>query len=105
MTHFLVYVSLAVLLIGHPVNAAEPLNLSNVTGPVQQWRPDSATITVGGKTYEMPDGVEFMDGTSKNLSSTDLKSGVRVMLMIVNGKVTHVIINPIQPLPFDLPSR
>jgi hypothetical protein len=93
------------LLLGHPVNAAEALVLSDLTGLVQQWRSDSASIMVEGKVYETADNVVFMDGQLKSLSRNSLKSGAKVMLMVANGKVTHVIVNPAQTSPFDRPDR
>jgi hypothetical protein len=105
MNNFFVSVFLAVLLVGQPLNAAEPLNFSNVMGAVQQWRPDSAAITINGKVYEIPERTPILDGSSKDLGRADLKPGVQIMLMIANNKVTHVIINPAQSIPFDIPSR
>lgn len=93
------------LLLGQPVNAAEPLLLSDVTGLVQQWRPDSTTITVSGRTYEITSNTVFMNGASKPINRSVLRSGSRVMLMVANNRVTHVIVDPIQPSPFDRPNR
>lgn len=93
------------LLLGQPGNAAEPLLLSDVNGLVQQWRPDSATITVAGKAYEMTSSTVLMDGAAKPLNRSALKSGSRVMLMVANNKVTHVIVDPVQSSPFDRPNR
>lgn len=105
MKHFLVSIVVPLLLLGQPVHAAEPLRLSDVTGLVQQWRPDSATITVGGKAYEMTADAVFLDGASKTINRSTLKPGSRVMLMITNDKVTHVVVNPLQPSPFDRPNK
>ncbi len=93
------------LLLGQPVNAAEPLLLSDVTGLVQQWRPDSTTITVSGRTYEMTSNTVVMDAASKPINRSVLRSGSRVMLMVANNRVTHVIVDPVQPSPFDRPNR
>lgn len=105
MKHFIASILVPLLLLGQHAHGAEPLNLSDVTGLVQQWRPDSASITVSGKAYEMAEGVEFMDGAAAAMSRSSLKSGARVMLMMANGKVTRVIVNPIQPSPFDRPNK
>jgi hypothetical protein len=105
MRKFLASLFLPILLIGQSANSAEPLLLSQPTGRVQQWTSDSASITVQGKTYEMTQGVVFMDGASKPLSRGSLKTGVPVMLMVDNGKVTHVIVNPLQSSALDRPSR
>lgn len=105
MKKFLTSIFFPLLLLGQPVNAAEDLVLSDLTGLVQQWRSDSASIMVEGKVYEMADKVVFMDTQLKSLSRSSLKSGVKVMLMVANGKVTHVIVNPAQTSPFDRPGR
>lgn len=93
------------LLLCQPVNAEEPLVLSDVTGLVQQWRQDSTTITVTGKTYEMTSNTILMNGAALPINRSALKSGVRVMLMVANNKVTHVIIDPVLSSPFDRPNR
>ncbi len=105
MKHFLASIAVPLLLLGQPVRAAEPLRLSDVTGVVQQWRPDSASITVSGNAYEMAEGVEFMEGAAAAMSRSSLKPGARVMLMMANGKVTRVIVNPVQPSPIDRPNK
>lgn len=85
--------------------AAVPLERLEITGVLQQWRAAASTIVVTGKTYQMADDVQFIDGAAKPVDRSTLRSGARIMLLVADGKATHVVVNPAETSPFDQPKK
>ena len=85
--------------------ASMPLERLEVMGILQQWSATAKTATVAGKTYQMADDVQYLDGAAKTVGRSTLRTGARVMLLLADGKVTHVIVNPAQTSPLDQPRK
>lgn len=85
--------------------ASMPLERLQVTGTLQQWSATAKTATVAGKVFHMADDVQYLDDAAKAVRGSTLRTGTRVMLLLANGKVTHVIVNPAELSPLDQPRK
>lgn len=78
---------------------------AEVQGTVQNWVPGASVVQVGGKVYPLSKDTRVTDRDSALLPLSALKSGLRVQLMIFQGVVTHVVVNPAVGASMDLPKR
>lgn len=76
---------------------------ADVRGVVEQWAPATATIKVSNRSYPLGQGVQVTDRNAKLISSSQVRVGSRVLLMLSGGAVTHVIVDPGSTNPFERP--
>lgn len=105
MKKFIALILVPALWWTQPAAAAMPLERLEVTGTLQQWSATAKTAMVAGKIFQMADDVQYLDGAAKAVSRSTLRTGARVMLLLADGKVTHVIVNPAQISPLDQPRK
>ena len=88
------------------VFAQQPVELpAEVRGKVEQWAPSARVIKVDGRTYSLSKDMQVIDAKAALLSSGAVRSGGRVLLMISQGSVTHVVVNPGSGSVMDLPQQ
>lgn len=75
----------------------------DVRGVVEQWAPAAATIKVSNRSYPVAKDVQVTNGNAKLISPSQVRAGARVLLMLSEGTVTHVILNPGSTNPFERP--
>lgn len=76
-----------------------------VRGSVEQWAPGARVIKVGGETYTLSKEVQVMDSNTALLKHNAVRPGGKVLLMIWQGEVSHVVVNPGTGPVMDQPQR
>ncbi|MEZ5665164.1 MAG: hypothetical protein R3E94_16775 [Burkholderiaceae bacterium] len=81
------------------------LNETQALGPVQQWAPGAGIIKVAGVTYRISSDFQVMDRKGRKLSVQDVRPGAKVMVVSVAGRAMHVIVDPGNEAPLDVPQK
>lgn len=74
-----------------------------IRAQVQQWVPGSKTLKASGKVYELAADVQWLDRQARFTNPHAVRAGIPVLLLIADGQVTHVIVNPGPYNPFERP--
>ena len=84
---------------------AQPTNSesSEVRGAVQSWAPGARVVQVNGKTYTLNKDVQVIDKNATLLKHSAVRPGLSVQLLMFQGMVTHVVVNPDLNNAMDLP--
>ena len=67
---------------------------TEVRGTVQQWAPGASVVQVGGKTYTLSKDMQVIDRNAALLTNNAVRAGLSVQLLMFQGVVTHVVVNP-----------
>ncbi|MEW6478933.1 MAG: hypothetical protein AB1455_05710 [Pseudomonadota bacterium] len=82
---------------------AQLLQDQEIRAQIQQWTPGSKTLKASGKSYELAADVQWLDRQARFVSPQAARAGVPVLLLLSEGQVTHVIVNPGPYNPFERP--
>ena len=78
---------------------------TEVRGTVQQWAPGASVVQVGGQTYSLAKDVQVIDRNAALVTNNAVRSGLPVQLLMFQGVVTHVVVNPGTGTTMDMPQR
>lgn len=78
---------------------------SEVRGTVEQWAPGVLTMQVGGTSYTLAKDVQVIDSNAVLLTRNAVRAGLSVQLLLSQGVVSHVVINPGPGSTMDQPQR
>jgi hypothetical protein len=76
-----------------------------IRGSVEQWAPGARVIKVGGETYTLSKEVQLMDSNTALIKNNAVRPGGKVLLLISQGEVSHVVVNPGVGPVMDQPQR
>lgn len=85
---------------------AQPIEAPReIRGSVEQWAPSARVIKVGGETFTLSKEVQVIDSGTALLKNNAVRPGGMVMLLISDGEVSHVVVNPGVGPVMDQPQR